>query len=132
MSTARIFNAGDGGFWTDTPYNADFVEDLKATLPKLARLWDPDRKCWWVDPEYIDLALAVILRWYDEVITPDQAQLTAESSWDTLYLQPGAPVQVIRAVYRVLAKMNHPDHGGETKAMQEINIAYEQVMEGIR
>ena len=46
----------------------------------------------------------------------------------TLYLQPGAPLALIHAVYRTLAKLHHPDLGGETVAMAEINTAYHLVL----
>lgn len=34
----------------------------------------------------------------------------------------------IRAIYRQLAKQHHPDLGGDTKTMQEINAAYERAL----
>lgn len=42
-----------------------------------------------------------------------------------LYLAPGAPWEVVQAAYRALAGLHHPDRGGDTAKMQEINEAYE-------
>jgi hypothetical protein len=49
-------------------------------------------------------------------------------AYETLYLQPGAPMAVIHAAYRTLAKLHHPDMGGDTTAMAEINTAYHHVL----
>ena len=66
--------------------------------------------------------------------TPKSSSSTASSGggyldqyWRALYLAPGAPVEIIRAVYRELAKKHHPDKGGDIKRMQEINTAVEML-----
>jgi curved DNA-binding protein CbpA len=41
-----------------------------------------------------------------------------------LWLRPGAPWPVVKAVYRSLAAVHHPDRGGDPVKMQEINAAY--------
>lgn len=51
-------------------------------------------------------------------------RLDLESAYEVLHLRPGAPPEVIQAVYRALAKIHHPDVGGNTNAMAEINDAY--------
>ena len=47
------------------------------------------------------------------------------AEWSTLHLRPGAPVEVVEAAYRALALLYHPDRGGDTDRMQEINAAIE-------
>jgi hypothetical protein len=42
-----------------------------------------------------------------------------------LCLTPQAPAPLIRLAFRELAKLTHPDHGGDTAAMQRLNHAYE-------
>lgn len=49
-------------------------------------------------------------------------------AYETLYLQPGAPMALIHAAYRTLAKLHHPDLGGDTASMAEINNAYHLVL----
>lgn len=46
-------------------------------------------------------------------------------SFAVLHLLPTAPPEVIKAVYRVLASIHHPDKGGDMRKMQAINAAYE-------
>ena len=41
-----------------------------------------------------------------------------------LWLRPGAPWPVIRAAYRALAAIHHPDCGGDSAKMQDLNAAY--------
>ena len=44
-----------------------------------------------------------------------------------LWLRTGAPPEVIRAAYRVLAARLHPDAGGSEAAMRRLNAAYHQL-----
>jgi DnaJ-domain-containing protein 1 len=43
-----------------------------------------------------------------------------------LYLD--ATVQEIKSAYRALAMQHHPDHGGSTERMREINLAYAAIV----
>lgn len=47
--------------------------------------------------------------------------------YEVLGVRPDAPVEVIDAAYRARAKQLHPDAGGSTEAMAELNQAYEAV-----
>jgi hypothetical protein len=40
-----------------------------------------------------------------------------------LHLQPDAPPEVVQAAYKALVRLHHPDTGGNTRTMQEINRA---------
>jgi curved DNA-binding protein CbpA len=53
-----------------------------------------------------------------------QVSANAQSGpWAVLYLVPGAPPEVIKAVYRALSQQYHPDRGGDVAKMQELNAA---------
>ena len=45
-------------------------------------------------------------------------------AYATLWLQPGAPLSVVKAAYRALASHHHPDTGGDPAAMTRLNQAY--------
>ena len=49
--------------------------------------------------------------------------------WLKLFLQCQSVAEV-KSLYRKLAKQHHPDHGGDTKTMQDINAAYHQALAG--
>lgn len=40
--------------------------------------------------------------------------------------------EIIQAGYREMAKKYHPDHGGDTKKMQDVNAAYENLKNVVR
>ena len=44
--------------------------------------------------------------------------------WLVLGVDPGADAGAVRAAYHRLARQHHPDHGGSTTRMREINAAY--------
>lgn len=45
-----------------------------------------------------------------------------------LWVLPGAPVEVVKAVYRALASRAHPDVGGSHEGMVALNAAYEALL----
>ncbi len=47
-----------------------------------------------------------------------------------LGVRPGASEAEIRAAYRRLARLHHPDHGGATQRMARVNAAYSAVRDG--
>ncbi len=49
---------------------------------------------------------------------------TLEDAYAALYLRPGAPPLIVKAVYRALAQLHHPDMGGDPLIMTRINAAY--------
>lgn len=46
-----------------------------------------------------------------------------------LLLLPSAPLELIEASYRVLARIHHPDRGGRVSDMQRVNAAYAALRE---
>jgi len=64
--------------------------------------------------------------WYnkkEEAQKPPPTQ--PKSHHETLCVTRTAPKEVIQAAYRALARIHHPDAGGNLKKMQEINAAWE-------
>jgi DnaJ-class molecular chaperone len=55
--------------------------------------------------------------------TPSAQRLLIKT-YAALHLLPGAPMPVIKAAYRALALIHHPDKGGSTRPMQRINAAF--------
>lgn len=45
-----------------------------------------------------------------------------------LYVTDSAPPEVVKAAYRALSTLHHPDHGGSTEMMQKINAAYSALL----
>lgn len=52
--------------------------------------------------------------------------------YKVLQVDPEASVEVIRAAYRVLAGVNHPDRGGSPDAMARLNLAWNALSDATR
>ena len=59
-------------------------------------------------------------------------QMTFQHACATLFVTPGAPFEVIQGAYRALAKLHHPDLGGDDKMMRLVNTAYEVITENLK
>lgn len=124
------------------PYNEYAVADLKTHLPYWVRSWDPARKVWKVrrdrlaefldiiDPYYTYFVFDSTNQFGDTAPPPplQSAPPPTNTVWSALHLSPGAPKEVVRAAYRALAALHHPDAGGDTATMAKINDAYDRIM----
>lgn len=54
----------------------------------------------------------------------------AKPWWETLGVSQAAPRESIVAAHRELAKLHHPDHGGNAERMAEINAARDAALRG--
>jgi hypothetical protein len=156
MRTATI-RTSPSGIDVSTPYESDFVDALKATVPSRGRKWDSDRKMWTITPAYIDDAVRLLEQYFhvvdlrEEKAKAEREQREREQEhqqqqeqerqreqhereqryrhgpYATLHLQPTAPPELIHSAWRCLAKLYHPDHGGNLSQMQKLNAAYEEL-----
>ena len=122
------------------PYHAELVEALKSELPSHARRWDSERHAWRVTSEWYEAALDVLEEFgfnCDALPAPRQRQQAPPPRSATppplseraraaaeLGVREDAPAEVVAAAYRAMAKLRHPDTGGNVAAMQRINAAY--------
>lgn len=133
----------EGELWASTPYLDGFVEALKREIPAWGRAWDKGHKMWHVDLAYRWELQGLLDHFYGEWRNVSPAELGLEpeaghkrarqaaaggyeaDKYAALHLLPTAPPELVKAAYRCLAMLNHPDRGGDTRAMQAINEAYE-------
>jgi hypothetical protein len=115
------------------------IAALKNYVDASYRAWRPATKSWCVDAsaefemgEWLALCTA---EFHAEVTRTHAKQQTygrrniAKPETDpfaALYLLPSAPVEVVKAAYRALATLHHPDHGGDVEKMKAINAAYSE------
>jgi hypothetical protein len=120
------------------PYNAGLVDEIKATIPSRYRSYNAVTKEWTVSPPYADLATTILLIYFPDADVPprshswERRRKSRPASWppDTdpfavLHVLPSAPRAVIDAAYRALAKLHHPDRGGDPVAMRQLTEAHE-------
>lgn len=119
------------------PYNAWIVDSLKSLIPVGYRAWDPDAHCWTVEEPYVDQAIGILRQVHKAVRIDDQripragATSGEGNSYATLHLLPTAPKELVDAAYRCLARLYHPDTGGNTTKMQALNLAYEHLKQQV-
>lgn len=114
-----------------SPYE---LRDIVKSFPAWTRHWDPVRKCWQVELGYVD-AIAGALRAAGEDVYftggGDEAKRPASPStpspnWAVSLLAAVGPARE-EAAYRAMSKVVHPDAGGSTELMQQLNAARNQV-----
>jgi DnaJ-domain-containing protein 1 len=129
----------DAGLWVALQGEAGrfdvALEALKQEIPRRFRKFDPARRRWFIDKD----CQAELKRWarrmrfevgadviYEEKAghARSPAGHRLSDAYATLHLLPNAPPELVKAAYRCLAMIHHPDRGGETEAMQRINSAY--------
>jgi hypothetical protein len=131
------------------PFDQALIDRIKARIPKHARAYRPEAKAWDVRPGYAEVMRDLIYIYFGVVLPPDEHELEEElhhlrdevaalraqlqqavivpEPCRVLYLLPGAPPEVVRAVHRTLVKLHHPDVGGDLITMQRINDAADQL-----
>jgi len=115
----------------EAPYDAEFTDTLKTSIPTKKRIWDANDKAWYVVKDQLDKLTHILDQYYDEVILLNfPAQDLTTDAWGKLFLVPGAPIELIQSAYRFLARKHHPDVGGDVNKMKEINLAYKELMAG--
>lgn len=60
-------------------------------------------------------------------VGPYEDAPSAPSAYSELYVTPNAPVEVIKAAYRALVVVHHPDKGGDPAKFRSIQEAYETI-----
>lgn len=107
------------------------IADWKAGIPYRNRAYDPKSKVWRFMGAYRDVGAALLLQHFPDAEVPRRARRPTPApspighdAFRILHLRETAPVELIEASYRVLARINHPDHGGTNEAMQAVNGAY--------
>jgi hypothetical protein len=108
-----------------TPYRADFVDDLKASIPAPYRQWKPEQRLWRIVDPYIDPALALTRYYFPDLRVSDRrrtriAAAPPPGDWVRV-LHDAVPAELRPAVFRALAHALHPDAGGDTRLMQQLN-----------
>jgi len=128
---------------------ADLISSLKCALPPGFRTYRPAERCWQVDGyakadldewlrEVQSEMPAVKVMWVEASGAKEERQRqnqwppagyrtgpTREELYARLWLLPGAPPEVVRAAYKTLAQLHHPDkENGDEEAMKLLNEAY--------
>ena len=120
---------------------ATCIESLKDCIPASMRKYKPRERTWYISQPARDAlhrwthfchrTAQADIEWPEEGDARNHAPSashTPAEAYATLHLLPSAPPEVIKAAYRALAHLHHPDHGGDTQEMQAVNAAYQQLV----
>ncbi len=122
------------------------IDALKNFVSPVYRRYEPATRKWVVgEPatesfrswlSYARATFGAQVQWIGETDADPESEWTPSASahpkavdpYVTLHLLPSAPPEVVRAAYKALATLHHPDKpGGETEVMQRINDAYRRL-----
>jgi hypothetical protein len=122
------------------------IDSLKSFVQGSYRSYNPATKQWFIDEGatyslqrwevYCHNVLHAETQWADKpyearertYTPPPRKPRGVESeheAYQVLHLLPSAPAPLIKAAYRELAKIKHPDHGGDDEEMKRINSAFD-------
>jgi hypothetical protein len=135
MSGPTITRTPSGTVVLRFPFDRWLVDELKLEVPAHARTYDPAGKTWTITPTYASTAFRLMSAVFPDVDvveqtsagSADRAPHAGEDPWTILHLRPTAPLELVTAAHRCLAKLHHPDAGGNTTTMQSINAAVDQI-----
>jgi hypothetical protein len=138
MSGPTITRTPSGTVVLRFPFDRWLVDELKLEVPVHARKYDPVAKTWTIAPTYASAAFRLMSAVFPDVDVVEQpsagsaarGRTSSDDPWTVLFLRPGAPPELVTAAHRCLAKLHHPDRGGSTVVMQEINAAAEALRGG--
>jgi hypothetical protein len=106
-----------------SPYEA---REIVKSIP--GSRWDPGRKVWTVPTDSIRLAVSILESYGATVHVLGDAPGTPRESrkppadWATALFKAAGP-DLGERIYRALARVLHPDCGGDTELMQALNRA---------
>jgi hypothetical protein len=114
------------------------IDQLKEIIPVPFRTYDPANKNWVITDGYgLDEWIDKLRGAYDVAVGDSDSKHEQRASqpppqsiaspFQTLYLLPNAPPEVVKAAYKALAKIHHPDARGSSERMIEINRAFEVI-----
>jgi hypothetical protein len=134
MSRGRATIWSEGSWlFVRTPYDKEWIAELKIDIPYAGRKWDADQKLWKVDPAYLDDLIDVTEKYFDvSVINPNpepevvMISAGAETDAYSRMLKLASP-GLLKKVYRLIASEIHPDKGGPAHGMVELNAAWDEI-----
>ncbi|MEV3846884.1 hypothetical protein AB0J30_08840 [Streptomyces microflavus] len=98
------------------------------TMPHRNRRWDAEEKCWVISLSLLpDLKAALAAEGFKVVVRDAHgrqagARRPSTASWaDAMFSE--LPKPLAQRAYKALLPVLHPDHGGDTVAMQTLNAA---------
>lgn len=114
-----LITTGDwSGWWKVIHPTAATVRYIKYSIPNVYRNFVDG--VWYVHEKYVDSI--------KQVDVPTSKPSQPVDLYAVLHLRPTAPPAIIKAAWRELAKLLHPDHGGNPEEFLRAKEAYETLI----
>lgn len=121
-----------------SPYNAAFVDLLKAAVPNSDRSWEKATKIWTFSEKWLDPIKALCDKCYaggTTVISKQDAQRAQvppsvqSASLPTMYQQffDLVPYEAMRRAYLTGIAQHHPDKGGDATKASQLNAIWQKL-----
>lgn len=145
----------DGEVSVEFPFHRDLINDLKAIADRRMRRWDPVRKAWIVRTAIFNQVHELLDDYFPTELwsVSNEAEIEIQKGYkqsvdygvkgyappgtvagsgsngpySVLYVVDVAPDCVILAAHKALARMHHPDVGGDRDAMAAVNAALDEI-----
>jgi hypothetical protein len=130
MTAARMTRTADGTYRVTFNYHPGVVDAIKMLVPAGSRRYDPSERAWYVANAYQRIIHELLEDVFIEVETDSErtaytppSDRSPRTEYTILHLLPSAPPELVESAYRCLSRLHHPDAGGTTTTMQELNSA---------
>jgi hypothetical protein len=146
MTTIHISRVAGGFSLTFRGGNfSPCVSTLKEFINSYSRSYEPATRTWLIDGDayaqlfqwldYAHAELGARVEWQtssdrkrEKPPEPPPAKPKASDPHTTLWLLPGAPPELVRAAFKCLATIYHPDKPtGDEEKMKRLNAAYQKL-----
>lgn len=123
--------------------NSSFLSLLRSGVTGEYRQYDSTHQCWHVHWTKLFLLVSIankVFEYVDRSNLPSKWQMIisggvmhdSRNIYRDLFLIPSAPIEVIRASYKALVSLYHPDHNegkGDLEKLTKVLEAYKKIIE---
>ncbi|KZS80267.1 hypothetical protein B4U45_27905 [Mycobacterium persicum] len=109
--TAVVIALAAGGCRASVRFRYDraVVALIKATVPRYARSWSAQARCWYIDPDWTAVLAVELVGHGHSVTRPSDAHASGTDTWAHHLFRAVGP-QRAPAVHRALSRVLHPDN----------------------
>lgn len=120
MELTRVTNGMWKDWWRVTNPTDVAARHIRYSIPAQYRNYE-DRH-WYIHDKYVEGVQQLLASAGPSAVAKPQAPV---DPYAVLHLRPTAPQAIIRAAWRELARMLHPDQGGDPEEFLRAKEAYE-------
>lgn len=105
---------------------------IKNKIKPAHRAFDSENYMYGIKEDYFINIKNSLLKDFTEIIESDEPISNLGNSYQELYLIPAAPIEVVKAAYKALSLLHHPDLSNDSASLEKmikINDAYQRIID---